>query len=442
MKQLNLLSKINLSLFILFLLILQFACNSNNKNQNIKRDSDGKMLLTLWAHHGKPEEWKTIQNQVARFNKSQDSIKIELIEIAEGNYDTQVQSAAATDELPDILDFDGPMLANYAWKGYLKPLDSLISKDIKDNLHSSIISQGTYSNKLYSIGTFNSGLALYGNSKILKDGKIRIPNSVDDSWTIDEFNDVLKDLSNKSKSKKSCLDIKKDYKGEWWTYGFYPIIHSAGSSIINKDQPLSSDKALNSTQSVNALKNIQNWIKNGYIDPNTDGQAFTSKRVGLSWVGHWEYPRYKDALGEDLILIPLPNFGKGTFTANGSWCWGITRNCQSSKAATTFLKFILQDDEVLAICKSNGAVPATKSAIAKSELYKPDGPLHLFVEQLNKAAVSRPVTPAYPVITSAFQKAMINILDGSDVKKELDNAVIIIENDIKENEGYPVIKNK
>ena len=46
----------------------------------------------------------------------------------------------------------------------------------------------------------------------------------------------------------------------------------------------------------------------GYVDPNIDDAAFTKKRVALSWVGHWVYQDYVLAAGDDLVVLPLPNF--------------------------------------------------------------------------------------------------------------------------------------
>jgi multiple sugar transport system substrate-binding protein len=87
---------------------------------------------------------------------------------------------------------------------------------------------------------------------------------------------------------------------------------------------------------------------------------------------------------------------------------------------------------------ANGAVPSRKSAITKSKLYKENGSLRIFADQLNAGiAVPRPNTPAYPVITQAFSEALNNIIRGSEIKKELDNAVKKIDQDIKDNNGYP-----
>ncbi|HDJ85552.1 MAG TPA: hypothetical protein ENG84_02540 [Gammaproteobacteria bacterium] len=72
----------------------------------------------------------------------------------------------------------------------------------------------------------------------------------------------------------------------------------------------------------------QSWFREGYVDPNLDGAAFTGGRVALAWGGHWNYPCYHRALGRDLVLMPLPRFGPRLVTDSGSWNWGITIACR------------------------------------------------------------------------------------------------------------------
>ena len=90
------------------------------------------------------------------------------------------------------------------------------------------------------------------------------------------------------------------------------------------------------------------------------------------------------------------------------------------------------------MAEANGAVPATLSAIERSATYRQGGPLHLYVQQLSRGyTVPRPRTPAYPIISSTFERAFRDIRDGTDVKHALDKAVKVIERDIRDNKGYP-----
>ncbi|MCO5799719.1 MAG: sugar ABC transporter substrate-binding protein [Dolichospermum sp. OL03] len=419
------------SLVLIFLILV--ACISGTKDDN---------TLDIWVHAGQEAERKTITAQVERYNQSDNDIKLKLTFIPQGSYNSQVQAAALSGDLPDILEFDGPFVYNYVWQKNLIPIDDIISPEVKNDLLPSIIEQGTYDNRLYSIGSFDSGLGLYGNRKQLKTAGIRIPKDNSDAWTVAEFDQILAKLRKQDPNQDGqVLDLKLNYGGEWFTYGFYPIIHSANGSLLKiTGDKLQAAGAINSKQAIQAMTHLQSWLQKGYVDPNLDDAAFTSKKVALSWVGHWAYDSYVKALGDDLVLLPLPDFGAGSKTGQGSWNWGITNNCKHPKGAMKFLEFLLQPQEVLAMTNANGAVPATKSAIAISPLYQPGGPLSLFSTQLlNNQAVPRPRTPGYAVVTSAFQKAFNNIRNGVNVKQALTKAAIIIDIDIEDNQGYPQV---
>jgi multiple sugar transport system substrate-binding protein len=332
------------------------------------------------------------------------------------------------------------MLANYAWKGYLQPLDNL-PPDIKADLLPSLVLQGTYAGKLYAVGTFDSGLGLFANRRLLQQVNARIPTNIVDAWTLAELNGLLRQLAEQEKRQGAdgqVLDLKRDYRGEWWTYGFYAPLVSAGADLIDRSHYRSAAGVLNSPQALAVLTNIQGWFQAGYVDANTDGRAFVDGRVAISWVGHWEYPRYRQAIGDLLLLLPLPDFGAGSRTGMGSWAWSITREARHPEAALRFIEFLLRPDEIAAITLANGAVPARRSVIANSTPYCSGGPLQLYADQLTHSAVPRPVTPAYPVVTSAFQEVMARAIAGGDVKRALDAAVQTIDQDIRDNDGYAI----
>ncbi len=398
------------------------------------------VTVDVWFHSGKGEERDVLDAQVTDFNAMQDEIVINAIQLPEGSYNDQVNAAALAGDLPCLLDFDGPFLYNYAWAGYLRPMDDLVSADLKADFLPSIINQGTYNGKLYSLGTFDSGLAIWGNKAMLDEAGVRIPTSIDEPWTKDEFVEALEKLQALPET-EYAIDLKMNYgAGEWFSYGFSPILQSWGGDLIDRSDYQSADGVLNSPESVEAMEFFQSLFTDGYAiaEPAGDDDFYTKKVVPLAWVGHWMWTPHSEGLGEDLVLIPVPKFGEKAVTGMGSWNWGITSSCENPEAAFKFLEYLVEPDQILRMTNANGAVPARKSAIAQSELYGEGGPLNIFVQQLEGGvALERPVTPAYPVITSAFSDAVNNIVAGADVQAELDTAVEKIDQDIEDNQGYP-----
>ncbi len=402
----------------------------------------GPPAVTVWSHSAQPSERETLKAQVKRFNAAQDAAVVQLTIIPEGSYNGQVQASAVAGDLPDLLEFDGPYVYNYVWQGMLRPLTDLLPENLKSDLLPSILAQGRYNGVLYSVGAYDSGLGLYGRKDLLSAAGVRIPEGPEDAWSAEAFETALAALAENDPD-GAVLDLKLNYAGEWFPYAFSPILQSAGGGLIDRDGYGTADGSLNGNASVSAMERLQGWVEKGYVDPNLDDAAFTGGRVALSWVGHWEYGRYRKAWGDELVVMPLPDFGEGTRTGQGSWNWGIPRSSKHPERAARFLAFLLTPEEILAMTDANGAVPATRTAIARSERYAAGQPLALFATQLMEGyAVPRPRTPAYPVISSVFTKAFHDIRNGANVKKTLDEAVRAIDQDIGMNNGYPDVATK
>lgn len=401
--------------------------------------------IDMWFHSGRGDERNVIQDQVKRFNEMQDLVHVNAVVLPEGSYNEQVQAAALANDLPDLLDLDGPYMTNYAWAGFLKPLDDYMSDELRSDLLPSIIKQGTYQGQIYALGTFDSGLAIWANKNYLEEVGARIPTSVEDAWTKEEFMKILADLKALPEIEYP-LDLMFSYgPGEWWAYGFSPIFQAFGADLINRDDFMSAEGALNGPEAVEAAKWFQSLIEDGYVNlsPANDAAVLEGKSA-MAWVGHWYYNSMKDEFGEDAVLIPMPKLGDpdslygGQATGMGSWCWGITNSSEHPYAAWLFLRFIMRPEEIVNMTDANGAVPARKSASLLSEAYKEGGPLSLYVEQAGKIAVERPVTPAYPILSLEFTRALQDIANGGDIQDSLDRAVEEIDWDIEDNAGYPM----
>ncbi len=259
-------------------------------------------------------------------------VSVNVIAIGEQAYETAITSAAAAGEMPDLVDMDGPTLYPFAFNGLLRPITSCADEEKLGYFLGSIIEQGTYNGELYSLGSFESGMGIWAHKSMLEDIGARIPTGIDDAWTGEEFDQVLRDLQAAGYGANGPLDIKWHYgAGEWRAYGFAPMIQSAGGDLIDRSTMKSAAGVLNGPEAVGALTQFQTWINDGLVDliaeddnnftVGPDGAPNTGDETPLSWVGHWMHSLYSENLGDDLILLPLPDFGNGSKGAMGSWNW-------------------------------------------------------------------------------------------------------------------------
>lgn len=416
------------------------GCAKTDENSG-KGGAAGTTTIKVWAQEGQEGEVKAAKDEVAAFNAANTDIKAELTLIPQATYGQTLTSTAA-DALPDVFEFDGETAAALVYANKLAPLDGVVADTVITGQLPSIQALGKVGDKTYSVSQYDSGLGLYGNKTMLADaGVTDLPTTVEEAWTVDEFEDAVKKLAAKSKAGKG-LDIKEQYSGTWPGYAFTPVVNSAGQPLVKNGKATG---ALNDPKVTAALARFATWRQ--FVDPDADDKAFTDKRVGLAWVGHWTYPAHKEALGEDLVVMPLPDFGNGTKSGQGSHSWGIGAKSANSEAAAKFLAFIMEDKWVSQITEANGAVPGTTTALAASKLYGPGGDLELYGQQLSKTCgsadptpacvtVPRTISPGWPVINQKFSDAFWAIYGGADAQSELDKAAKAIDQDAADNNNY------
>jgi multiple sugar transport system substrate-binding protein len=412
--------------------------------------------INLWMHYEDSDsEFPVLKAAAARYNAGQHDYRVDIRIFGKSDYDGEINKAAANGALPCLLEADGPYLYTLAWRGYLQPIDQLMPKPLLDDVLPSILAQGRYEGHLYSLGQFDSGLALWGNRRLLNQAGVRMP-TLDAPWTLTEFEQVLDKLS-KLPGMVAAIEMGTNVNGaEFYSYAFSPILQGFGGDLIERNRYQSAKGVLDGPQSVTAMTHFQQWFKKGWAKQDAvltevNGQRkvvlkrfdqlasdyFAGGKTALSWLGHWRYRWYSQELGKELLLLPMPDFGRGIKTGMGSWSVAISSTCSDPAAAADFLVFLMSEQEIRRMTDANGAVPARRSVLAKSPLYGEHGPLRLYTQQHTAGlAVPRPQTPAYATISKAFANAVVAIIAGADVQTELSRAAAMIDRDIVENQGY------
>lgn len=400
-----------------------------------------KVEITVWRAAGSDTENKSYDDVFDKFNLSQDKITVKYETLQAGSaYGDQVRAAAVSGDLPDVMLVDGPEMASLCYAGVLAPLDEFITPEFKKDVLPSIIEQGTYKDgKVYLLGQFDSGLALWANKEMLESASVRIPKGIDDAWTKDEFNSALASLKNLP-GIEYPLDMKVNYGPGYWIYSYLPVIKSFGGDVMDSSSMVA-DGILNGEATVQAFEYLAELVNNGYVNKaqTTDDDLFGTKTAALSLSGHWMAPNMSEALGDNAILIPLPDFGKGVYTGIGSLAWGMTSKAVEDGVQNEAYEVIMSlftEEAQKSMFTANGAIPSRISVLNTITEYMEGGKFYLYREQLEKGCgYVRPVTPAFSVIQNALGTAAVDIMNGADVKTTLDSTAVEIDSAIEE-AGY------
>ncbi|MEM8858887.1 MAG: extracellular solute-binding protein [Chloroflexota bacterium] len=405
---------------------------------------DGEMAsgdaanVSLWYHGaGNETERAILVGIIDDFNGSQSACFVEIEEFPQESYNESITAAALSGDLPDIIDVDGPVMPNWAWSGYMQPLN-LPAGTIDDFLPGAL---GYWDGELYSVGLWDAAIAVYARQSELEANSIRIP-TLDDPWSLEEFDSALETLQ-ATGNYEYAFDPGMAWTGEWYPYAFSPLMQSFGGDIIDRSTYTTAEGVINGDEAIAFGEWWQSLFDRG-LAPGTsqDGAdrdtGFIDGKYALQWNGNWAGVATLDGMEnpDDMLFLPAPDFGNGNRIGAASWQFGISATSEQPDCANAFIAHAVQDEYLAAFSDGIGLIPATPSAAAMSQNYAPGGPLEVFFELSSAQGTLRPPTPAYLSAALTFEKALADIANGADVIDALDAAADEINADLEANNNY------
>ncbi|GLQ53349.1 ABC transporter substrate-binding protein [Devosia nitrariae] len=392
--------------------------------------------LSMWYHGaGSTVERELINQIISDFNASQSDWTVVLQEFPQIAYNDSVVAAAVAGNLPDIIDVDGPVMPNWAWAGYMQPLQ--LSEGALDGFLPGAI--GEWDGEVYSVGLWDAAVAMYARKSVLEENGIRIP-TLEEPWTKDEFDEILETLQ-ATGDFEYALNLGMADQGEWYPYAFSPFLQSFGGDIVDRSTYLTAEGVLNGDEAIEFGEWWQSLFERDLVPGTSQDMAdhqtgFIDGDYALQWNGNWVAVQALEALGDDVLFLPAPDFGNGPKIGAASWQFGVSATSEHPDGASAFIEFALQPEYLAAFSDGIGLIPATAEAAAMTENYAPGGPLEVFYGLSEAQATLRPVTPGYVFAALEFRKALSDIANGADVADALDAAVDAIDADIESNNGY------
>lgn len=396
--------------------------------------------LTMWYHGaGSTVERDLINTIISDFNDSQSDWSVTLQEFPQAAYNDSVVAAAVAGNLPDIIDVDGPVMPNWAWAGYMQPLQ--LSEGALDGFLPGAI--GEYNGEVYSVGLWDAAIAMYARRSTFEEFDIRVP-TLDEPWTREEFDGILATLK-ESGEFEYPLNLGMADQGEWYPYAFGPFLWSFGGDMVDRSSYETAEGALNGDAAIEFGEWWQSLFTNEYAPGTSQDMAdhetgFIDGDYALQWNGNWVAVNTLNALGDDVLFLPAPDFGTGPKIGGASWQFGVSATSEHPEGASAFIEFALQPEYLAAFSDGIGLIPATAEAAAMTENYKEGGPLEVFYGLSEAQATLRPVTPGYVFQALEFRKALSDIANGADVVDALDAATDAINDDIARNNNYATAK--
>jgi multiple sugar transport system substrate-binding protein len=357
---------------------------------------------------------QTIVDNFNTANAGQVNVKMTTIQAIGGEYDTQLDTAQASNTLPDIAIINEDAVATRAFRNTLRPMDDIVnSMGITSADFPQVAwNAGQVAGKTYGVPLSFVVMTMYYNEDLLKAAGLTGPPT-----NAEEFD-------------RAAAAMTKDGNNGFMLTTAFPVqqifqqlLHQYGGTEFSED---GSRATWNSEAGVKALT----WMRDAnakYGQPNLEVDAelnaFKAGTVGMVWNGIWQIP---NMTGESVsftgkVAVP-PTIGQQAAT----WAGGplLTLPAQQNAdecrnaAAGMFVKYVL--DNSLEWAKA-GNIPASNKVRNSAEFKA------LPHAVLAPAAENPVFPPAIPGIGAAFTplgESVGAVIAGTetDIKKALDAA--------------------
>lgn len=373
----------------------------------------GTVELQYWNPFTGPDG-PFMGQMVDAFNSEHPEIHVTMT--SQGEYYTQLTTAAAADTLPDVAIVHADQVATQAFRHVLRPIDELVTSANIDgsDFPDAVWAAGEVNGQRYSIPLDIHPMTMFYNADLLNAAGLEAPPT-----TREEFEAAAAAMTT------------GDNKGFDITGGFpiqqifQQLLHQFGGNEFNEDGTEATWNSEAGVQAMQWMLDAQSKYSEPGLEVDAELNAFKSGTVGMIWNGIWQTT---NVTGEGVEFngqaTGVPQIGPNPAVWAGSHQFtlpthGTIDPCKDA-AAGIFIKYMLDNSVTWA---KAGQIPASKTVRA-SEEFAAVSPQAAIAPSIENAIFP----PAVPGITDAFGplgEAVGALMNGTatDIQATLDDSV-------------------
>lgn len=378
----------------------------------------GTVEVTVW-HYWDGTNADTFDAMVDDYNAGHEGVVIKTSNVPNADFLTKLRASATSNTLPDIAIGDLVWVPQINQIGTLADLE--LPADVLSDINPALTAFGSIDGKQVSVPVSANNLGLIYNKTLFEEAGLD-PEAPPLTW--EELKADGAEILAKTGKPAFELFTQAGDNGEGLTWNFQVNLWQAGGEFLTADN---SAAAFNTDAGAEALSYWVDLIGSGLSKVGPWGELGKSEVASAndgSWmVGIWA-PDPPFDFGTS--TAPYPEDGQPATNLGGEQAMVFDNSPETTKAATDFLAWFLEPEQVLSWSETTGMLPVTTSVATGDEYLgwvdENQPRLRPYVEQMADAH-ARPNTPLYPAISLAFAQQIEKALTGEvSVEEALANA--------------------
>ncbi|MCB0130633.1 MAG: sugar ABC transporter substrate-binding protein [Caldilineaceae bacterium] len=346
----------------LLLAALLTGCSAPAAPGDSAASTGGDETIELtFALGGSTGEIAGYQRIIDAFEAENPGVTIELLERPGQGFRDQIIAELAAGEAPDILKagFVGEF-AFYAGAGATVDLTPYLEEGYSDDFFPAAWTIATYEGRPYGLPMVSDTHALFYNTDYIEQAGIEVPQTMDECWSWEEFNE-------QSRIAMENSDADYGHAALWNAKRWMLFLYGNGGQVLTDDLSAS---AINSEATIETINWMKSWYDEGLAPGSTSmkaseqaNQLFINGSIAFFISGSWHMPDLREqmtSMGWDVTYLPCtPNGQDADLGGNGLV---ITKDSEHPEIAAEFLKFATSTDNMREYAASAFFNPVRKSA--------------------------------------------------------------------------------
>lgn len=339
----------------------------------------------------------------------------------------EVKIASGSEDY-DVLSVDAPMVAAYASRDYLLPMDAYFPAEKQEQFVPSAVAAGSSNGAFWAPPMNNSSQLLFYNQDLLDQAGVEVPeSSVDNRLTWEQVEDLAAETVDKVDPEHNQGIYGLMYQQISRVNQMAALPEARGGLAIG-DDGWTVDGVINSEPWVDAMTWYQGLVNDGLIPKGVTADQssdfFNAGKFVFMVGGTWTAARASDI---NVGFAPMPafeGFEDSVATPTGSWHFGINKASTNPDEAAKFIEWMTLGEGNPLWLAGNNDLPSTVAAI-NGLLDDPDADpiMKIAAYEATSTAVPRALTPGFTEYSTVLDATFEDIRNGADVETALNDAV-------------------
>lgn len=323
--------------------------------------SGDALSFLVW---GAEAEEAGFRGAIRRFEEQNPGAKIDLIVAPYDNY-VKLNTLLAAGQAPDLVRVQYQLLGRYSAADVLLDLTDYLEPGYGDAFTPALWQAINYEGRPYALPQHTDTMAIFYNTEVFGKLGIDVPQSLDESWTWDEFDGVARRLKEAGETAfpfaMSWQDVTSSYRWTWF-------LHQHGGQVLNDALTA---PAVDSDAAVETIAWHKGWFDEGLVPPSTSIKSteeiealFANGTTAMMLNGNWLMAFLETGMtaGWDVTYMVRDVEMASDLGGNAV---AVTRDSKNPELAAAFVRHLASEEEMERFCVDAQFIPTRKALVER-----------------------------------------------------------------------------